>query len=258
MSMKPVAYLAITLPHYAMTDAGPMDSYPQIFDRFAECLLPSGLSDATLLEFMALGHSASPAKGDEIRFPEDASGDCHVFLSRGASKLVAHASGGREQIVAFHFAGDFVYVPASTSHAYVICALEECDLLVFPGEAFQKLACREPEILTHVLERVELALSRCRDKAVSLGRKCASERLADFLLGMGERIGIAEGGGCTMSLPMSRRDIGDSLGLTIETISRQLTELKDAGLLETSGRSTVRLLDIEAIKERAGHFCIAV
>lgn len=256
--MKAVAFFAISLPQSAITDAGTMDSYPQIFDRFAECLLPPGLSDSTLLEFMALGDAVSPVKGDEMRFPDDAAGDCHVFVSRGSTKLVAHASEGREQIVAFHFAGDFVYVPGSTSHAYVICALEDCDLLVFPSEAFQQLACREPEILAHVLERVELALSRCRDKAVSLGRKCASERLADFLLGMAQRIGVSEGRGCAMSLPMSRRDIGDSLGLTIETVSRQLTELKEAGLLETSGRSSVRLLDIGALRSRAGHFGVAV
>ena len=245
MSMKTIAFLAISLPQSATTDAGTMDSYPQIFDRFAECLLPPGLSDSTLLEFMALGQVVSPVKGNEMRFPDDPASDCHVFVSRGSTKLVAHASEGREQIVAFHFAGDFV------------CALDDCDLLVFPSEAFQQLACREPEILAHVLERVELALSRCRDKAVSLGRKCASERLADFLLGMAQRIGVAEGRGCTMSLPMSRRDIGDSLGLTIETVSRQLTELKEAGLLETSGRSSVRLLDIGALGARAGHFDIA-
>ena len=55
-----------------------------------------------------------------------------------------------------------------------------------------------------------------------------------------------------MSLPMSRRDIGDSLGLTIETVSRQLTDLREAGLLTTEGRSKILLTDIAALTRLAG------
>ncbi|MEL6782568.1 MAG: helix-turn-helix domain-containing protein, partial [Pseudomonadota bacterium] len=70
---------------------------------------------------------------------------------------------------------------------------------------------------------------------------------------MADRLGKAEDGECVLDLPMSRRDIGDSLGLTIETISRQFGELRDLGLLETSGRSQVRLTDLARLNAHAGH-----
>ena len=102
-----------------------------------------------------------------------------------------------------------------------------------------------------------LALSRSREKAISLGRKSAQERLASFLITMAERIGKNDADACVMELPMSRRDIADSLGLTIETVSRQLSELRDAGLIETSGRSRMRLLDLDRLNARAGHLAPA-
>ena len=150
-------------------------------------------------------------------------------------------------------AGDLVSVPARKAHAYTLCALDDCELIFFPSDEFFKLARHEAGMIDEALERTMLALSRSREKAISLGRKSAQERLASFLITMAERIGKNEADACVMELPMSRRDIADSLGLTIETVSRQLSELRDAGLIETSGRSQMRLLDTDRLNARAGH-----
>jgi CRP/FNR family transcriptional regulator len=69
---------------------------------------------------------------------------------------------------------------------------------------------------------------------------------------MAERLADCTNGPCAFALPMSRRDIGDSLGLTIETVSRQLTELREAGLLATEGRSRIALSDVAALARIAG------
>jgi len=69
---------------------------------------------------------------------------------------------------------------------------------------------------------------------------------------MAERLADCTAGPCEIALPMSRRDIGDSLGLTIETVSRQLTELREAGLVATEGRSRVCLSDVAALAQLAG------
>ena len=69
---------------------------------------------------------------------------------------------------------------------------------------------------------------------------------------MAERVGGAELNSCTLELPMSRREIGDSLGLTIETISRQFSALRDAGLIATRGRAQVVLLDLEKLVALSG------
>ena len=191
------------------------------------------------------------ARGGSI--PLDSSTDMLVFIGAGATKLIASASGGREQIVAFHFENDLVSIPADALHSYGLCALSETRALAFPAAEFLQLTQSEAAFHGTLLERSLTALHRCRDKAVGLGRKSAEERLASFLVGMAERIGTARGGKCELDLPMSRRDIGDSLGLTIETISRQFGSLRKASLIETAGRAHVTLLDLPNLALRAGH-----
>lgn len=226
-------------------------NYPALFERFSTQILPFGSSPESRARFQAVARYASARVGDAPFTANDR--DQIAFVARGSTKLVAQASQGREQVVAFHFAGDLVSIPARASHAYTLCALEDCDLVFFPADDFLRLARLEPGMTDEVLERALSALARCREKAISLGRKTAQERLASFFVTMADRIGSAKEGALELRLPMSRRDIADSLGLTIETVSRQLTELRDAGLLETSGRSLVRLLDVPGLNNRAGH-----
>ena len=225
------------------------------FDRFATAVLPPNLPDALRRRFQALARSTTAAAGEAAIADDDVAQ--MVFLASGATKLVAHASQGREQVVAFHFSGDLVSVPAREAHAYMLCALVPSEFVTFPLDAFLSLARGEAAVMDAVLGRAMTALARSREKAITLGRKTAQERVASFLVVMAERTGKRGGSphdsACILDLPMSRRDIADSLGLTIETISRQLGELRDVGLIETSGRSIVRLLDLPGLDERAGH-----
>src|SRR3990167_1689241 len=190
-------------------------------------------------------------KGDTI--PLMAGQDTVAFICEGATKLIATASRGREQIVAFHFKGDLVSIPRSGEHAYSMKALRETQIVLFGAQAFLRVARDDPGLLEAMLARTQLALYRCRDKAVGLGKKTATERMASFLIIMAERIGSPVSGGCLLDLPMSRRDIGDSLGLTIETVSRQLGELRELGLVETDGRSRIFLPDLKTLSIYTGH-----
>jgi len=231
----------------------PVDHHPRaVFGPFAQSFLPSGTPEDIVSELMTIGHLISPKRGSRAYI--DPAVDQMVYVSRGATKLVATASHGREQIVAFHFAGDLISVPASAQHSYSLRALVDSQLLTFPTRQFIDCAEKFPPVLRQVLDRVLVALHRSRDKAVGLGRKSAEERLASFFMAMAERIGQPDGKGFRLELPMSRRDIADALGLTIETVSRQLGRLRDLGLIETSGRSGVRLLQPSALEARAAHF----
>ncbi len=226
-------------------------TFPDLFERFSSEILPLGCADATHLRFQSIARFASARAGDAPFIVNDR--DQIVFIAKGSSKLVAEASQEREQVVAFHFVGDLVLVPARGAHAYTLYALDNCDLIFFQSDEFFKLARYETGMIDEALERAMLALARSREKAVALGRKSAQERLASFFLNMAERIGSKHEEGWVMQLPMSRSDIADSLGLTIETVSRQLSELRDAGLLTTQGRSQVHLLDWDGLASRAGH-----
>ena len=226
-------------------------TFPDLFECFARELLPPGTPETTRKRFQGLARYVSARAGDA---PLKGNGaDQIVFVATGATKLVAHASQGREQVVAYHFAGDLVSVPARAAHAYSLCALEDCELVYFPADEFFELAHQDTGMLDDILKRALKALSRCREKTISLGRKTAQEKLASFLVTMAERVGAPADGGWFLTLPMSRRDIGDSLGLTIETVSRQLRELRELGLLETVGRSGILVRDLKGLNARAGH-----
>lgn len=209
------------------------------------------VSGKTLDALCRQGRLLTPGRGEDI--PLLAGHGSVACICEGATKLIATASRQREQIVAFHFRGDLVSIPPSGEHAYSMKALKDSEVLLFDAETFLKIARGDPGLLEATLVRTQTALYRCRDKAVGLGRKSASERMASFLMIMAERIGTNEGGGCLLDLPMSRRDIGDSLGLTIETVSRQIGELRELGLAETDGRSRIFLPDLKTLNIYTGH-----
>jgi CRP/FNR family transcriptional regulator, anaerobic regulatory protein len=206
--------------------------------------------------------------GNYLRLPRgcaleaDWENDRLVYIASGAAKLVAQSvqtgddsrpHTASNHVLAFHFAGDMVSVLRQKDGDFQLLALGDCDLLVFPTDEFLDVAQGDPVILRSVLTRSLHALHRSRTRMMQMGHKSARQRIADFLVSMAERMGNSSNGACRLILPMSRRDIGDSLGLTIETVSRQFSELREAGLIETQGRSLVRLLDVAALARAAGY-----
>lgn len=215
--------------------------------------LPSGTGEGRVADALcALGAAAQLARGEEL--VPDPETDRLVWLASGAAKLIARgatpAPGG--QVLAFHFAGDLVSVLRQKDGDFRLVALTPCDLVIFPSDTFLDHAQGDPAVLRSVLTRSLQALHRSRTRMMQLGHKSAAARIADFLVSMAERLADCSTGPCAFALPMSRRDIGDSLGLTIETVSRQLTELREAGLVETEGRSKVALTDVAALARIAG------
>ena len=109
-----------------------------------------------------------------------------------------------------------------------------------------------------MLERTLTELDRSRRWMMLLGRMNAGQKVASFLLELTDRLGKAGAGGETfVTLPLSRQQIADVLGLTIETVSRQFSEMRNLGLIETSGRSLVTILDWEGLAHAAGQMPVA-
>jgi CRP/FNR family transcriptional regulator len=145
-----------------------------------------------------------------------------------------------------------VSVLRRSAEDFRLVALSELDLVIFASDEFLDIAQDDPPLLRAVFARSVQALHSSRTRMMQLGHKSARQRIADFLISMAGRLAGRTNGKCELFLPMSRRDIGESLGLTIETVSRQFTELREAGLIETEGRSRVRLIDLEALAAQAG------
>lgn len=176
---------------------------------------------------------------------------------RGVGKLVRGAPDGRAQIVGLLFPSDFIGSYASSGDGaqepFSIEAASEMELCLFPRAQFQKLAQEFPGLESRLLARTLTELQVARDWMVLLGRKTASEKVATFLLHVGQRV---QNAGCHptegFDLPLSRSDIADHTGLTVETVSRQIGHLRKAGVLEMEGTRHVRWMDHDALSDAAG------
>lgn len=176
----------------------------------------------------------------------------------GVLKLSTGTEDGREQIVGVVYPSDFIGRPFSSKTTHSATALTDAKVCVFARSDFDAFAQKHPELEHKLLRRTLAELDRTRKWMLLLGRKNAEEKIATFLLEMSERLA---GPGCTDSsgivsdqfeLPFSRQQVADLLGLTIETVSRQMTRLKTDGLIDLPSRRAVAILDRPALEDRAG------
>ena len=176
----------------------------------------------------------------------------------GLLKLSTGTEDGREQIVGVVYPSDFIGRPFGSTTAHSVTALTEARVCVFSRADFDAFAHSHPKLEHKLLERTLAELDRTRRWMLLLGRKNASERIASFLLEIAERM-MPQGCGHApvtqqqqFELPFSRQQIADVLGLTIETVSRQLTKLKAEGIIDLPSRRAVIILDPDTLLERAG------
>ncbi len=144
---------------------------------------------------------------------------------------------GRRQIGGFHLPGDMFGFESGNEHTFSAEAITDCKILVIRRSAVIALAARDNDVAQQMWALTARELQRVQDHIIVL-IKSAQERVAGFLL---EMAGRAAGGGA-VELPMSRQDIADYLGLTIETVSRTLTQLEKTAAIElpTSRRIVLR------------------
>jgi CRP/FNR family transcriptional regulator, anaerobic regulatory protein len=175
---------------------------------------------------------------------------------KGVLKISMSMSDGREQIVGVVFPSDFIGRPFGKASPYSVTALTDAELCIFTRTAFNTFAREHPELEHKLLQRTLEELDRAREWMLLLGKKSASERIATLLLEMSTR--LSEQGCHTniatlnrFDLPLDRQQIGDLLGLTIETVSRQMTKLKNAGLIELPDRKHVIINDRARLSDLA-------
>lgn len=190
-----------------------------------------------------------PAHGTLFREGEPAE---HVMnITRGAVKLYRLLADGRRQILGFRFAGDFIGLTAGAEYAYSAEALTATRLCRFPRRRLEALRERLRRIDRRLLELSIDELVATQEHLVLLGRKDAEERLVSFLLLLGQAQVRRGEPGEPIVLPMSRGDIADYLGLTIETVSRTFTALRRRGVIALDDTTHVRVLDRAAAEALA-------
>ncbi len=226
----------------------------------AECAvrdraLCGSLSDDELVSLNSIGQRRKIARGETVIWAGDDSVICANLLD-GIMKLSASTSDGREQTVGLLYPADFVGQPYAGEAGFTVTALTDGELCVFPRGPFEAVMHDHVRMERLLLERTFAALEEARGRMLMLSRRSAEEKLASFLLDMAKRAGntgcrASTGGPLTFDLPLSRTQIADLLGLTIETVSRQLTKLKNAGIIALPDLRSITIRDRAALEARA-------
>ena len=178
--------------------------------------------------------------------------DCFFNVTAGSAKLFKLLPDGRRQITGFVGIGHFLGLAVSDTYAFSAEAMEPVRYCRFPRPRLRALLDDFPLMEKRLLEVAANELVAAQEQMLLLGRKTARERLASFLL-MQSRQGLPCGSARDrFSLPMSRGDIADYLGLTIETVSRTLTRLRGEGLIELLSQSEIAVLRHHGLENVAG------
>src|SRR5690606_14545465 len=167
----------------------------------------------------------SVVEGGAVLLGETERIDRYANILSGVVKLTKTLSDGRQQIVGLQFAPDFLGRPFRAESQLNAEAATEVVLCSFPREAIERVMQESPELERRLYKQALDELDEARDWMVTLGRKTASEKIASLLLMFARHAEPPEKTGrhfARFELPLSRADMADFLGLTIETVSRQL------------------------------------
>ncbi len=197
--------------------------------------------------FDRMGTRMRFARNSEI-FGEDESADYVYRMVAGAVRLSKLMSDGRRQISAFYLPGDTFGLEAGEVHLFSAEAVTDCEALLVKRSALMAEAARQPGLATQLWNQTLDHLRQAQHHMLLLGRKNAQERIAAFLLELAERLSSV----FDVRVPMSRQDIADYLGLTIETVSRTLTQLERDGIISIPAARQIVLRDRAALGEMHG------
>ncbi|MBB3033851.1 Crp/Fnr family transcriptional regulator [Alteriqipengyuania lutimaris] len=207
------------------------------------------LDNEEIVALNAIGQRRQLAAGENLLWEgEEAVVVANVV--EGLLKLSTSTAEGKEQILGLAFPADFIGRPFGHSTPYSVEALTDVLVCVFRRADFDRFARAHPNLEHKLLERTLTELDRTRKWMLLLGRMTAEQRVATFLLDLSSRVPAGEPGGMPVDafeLKLSRGQIADVLGLTIETVSRVFTKLKQAGVLSLPNRREVAIEDREAL-----------
>ena len=220
----------------ALTSAKPITS------QSARCIAPpqmvsEGPADALSL----MGAPMTFTRNEEI-FGEGEPADYLYKVVSGTVRCYRVLDDGRRQIAAFHLPGDMFGMELGDEHRCSAEAIGSVTVQVFKRSVVLALADRDGEASRQIWQMTARELQRSQDHMLLL-IKSAEERLASFLIEMNSRLSARN----EVNLPMSRQDIADYLGLTIETVSRMFTQLENASTIGLSGSRRIVLRDRAAL-----------
>jgi CRP/FNR family transcriptional regulator len=204
--------------------------------------------DAGLTRLSALGRTRKLKRGDTLSWEGD-DATLVANVRSGMLRLTCTGSDGEQQILGLAFASDFVGQFHDAQERYSVTARTDSTVCLFRRAEFVTLASETPEMAQALFHAVSTELGRARQWMRLLGRKSAEERVATFLWDLYVRSGACER--MPVPLPLSRQQIADILGLTIETVSRKIRHISRAGLIELPDLRTFSVRSAAALERLA-------
>ena len=195
---------------------------------FSVCAL---LDKIEMRDFEQLSRRVRFSTCETVFAQEDVNSSFYNLLD-GVMRLYKLLPDGRRQIVGFALPGDFLGMTTTDRHGFSADAIGPVTVCQFARMPFARFAEDKPNLLRRINELTVQELTQARDHMVLLGRRSAEEKVATFLVGWRDRLAELKGASDIVPLPMSRQDIADYLGLTIETVSRTFTKLERDGVIE--------------------------
>ena len=198
---------------------------------------PSATSSLALGSSIEMMGAPMPCSRNAEIYGENEPAEYLYKVVSGAVRTYKVLNDGRRQIGSFYLPGDIFGLEVGDEHSFSAEAVVDCRVLVIKRSALVSLAGRDTEVARQLWTMAAAELQRAQDHIMLL-IKTAQERVAGFLMEMSAR----NSGASEVELPMSRQDIADYLGLTIETVSRTLTQLENSGAIAvpTSRRIVLR------------------
>jgi len=203
----------------------------------------SGELDA-LVALERIGTRASFSRNEEI-YAEGDQADCWYKVVSGTVRVCKILADGRRHIAEFCFGGDCFGADATTERVYSAEAVDDVIVMRFQRKATERAIDQNPAVARLLRDAMLRDLANAHGRTLLLGRMTAPERVAAFLFEMFNRRDRTK----TLDLPMSRNDIADYLGLTIETVCRTLSAFKRDRVIAIPNAHRIELLDRDALEE---------
>jgi CRP/FNR family nitrogen fixation transcriptional regulator len=192
------------------------------------------------------GTVVEAAEGSEI-CAEGEETDRFYKLASGVVRVCKFLRDGRRQIEAFHVAGEIFGLELGEERLLSAEAVTDCSLIVYRRRSVEQLAKNDQAIGRQLYQHAMQGLAQAQIHSLLLGRRGAAEKVASFLLDWTAKAGKGD----RLHLVMSRQDIGDYLGLTIETVSRSMSQFERDGVISLSGARDLRVISRSALQALA-------
>lgn len=195
-----------------------------------------------------IGSKIHYSRGKTIFNEGDAAEFTYKVLN-GAVRLCKHLSDGRRQIAQFLLPGDFFSFMDLSEHSFTAEAVSDVSLVCYPQRQFERVVEERPGLRRRFAALLSKRILDSQNHLVILGRQTAKEKLASFLVMLVERQG--EDAGALIDVHMSRQDIADYLGLTIETVCRVLSGMKRSHLIDIPNLHQLTIRNRDALEDIA-------